>query len=136
MIKLAFFGSRTLSDNRAKILMYEAIELHKPEEIVTAGEPDGICRLAQEVARELAIPLKLFFLNFKYLRGAFEHRSSDVIKYADHVVLIHDGVSKGTSNELTQCKKMNREYTYLTLEPEHQKEPVPVDWTKLPEDFS
>ncbi len=56
-MRVAFFGSRTLPDNRAKALIYEQIEKLKATEIVTAGEPDGVCRLAQIVARELALPL-------------------------------------------------------------------------------
>lgn len=114
---LAIHGSRTLKDERVKIIILEEIEKHKPTTIVTHAEPDGVCRVARELCKEEAIPLKLHFLNFRYLRGAFEHRSIDVIEDGDHSVFIHDGVSKGVSNELKLAKKMNAPYSFHTLEP-------------------
>ena len=122
-MKLAFFGSRTLFNDTAKGAIYEAIALHKPDEILTASEPDGVCKLAQQVAKEKAIPLTVYFLNFKYLRGAFEHRSKEVIENADFVVLLHDGKSKGTMNELEQVKKMRKKWSYelIEVEPTHKE---------------
>ena len=74
--------------------------------IVTHAEPEGVCGVVRGVAKELAIPLKLHFLNFKYLRGAFERRSKDVLSDSDVSVFIHDGKSKGTSNEIKLADKM------------------------------
>ena len=115
-MRLGFHGSRTLRDERVRIIILEEIEKHKPSVIVTHAEPEGVCEMAREIAREKAIPLKVHFLNFKYLRGAFEHRSKDVLNDSDHSIFIHDGRSKGCSNEMKLAKKMNLEHTVHTLE--------------------
>ena len=120
--RLSVHGSRTLKDERVKIILLEEIAKHKPTTLVTHAEPGGVCGVARGLARELAIPLKVHFLNFKYLRGAFEHRSRDIMNDSDHGVFIHDGKSKGTSNELKMAKKMKIPLTQYEVEPaEHEK---------------
>jgi hypothetical protein len=85
--------------------------------LVTTQEPKGVCALAQVYAKENAIPLELHFLNIKrYARGAFEHRSDEVIKSVDFILLIHDGESQGTKNELARVKKFNKPYKYVKLD--------------------
>lgn len=116
MSKLSVHGSRTLKDERVKILLMEEIEQFGVTEIVTHAEPDGVCRVARDLCREKAIPLKVHFLNFKYLRGAFEHRSRDVLADADRAIFIHDGESRGTSNEVKLAQKMNIPYSYHHLQ--------------------
>jgi hypothetical protein len=117
-MKLAVFGSRTIKDNRVKIEIADFINEHPDFNIlVTTQEPKGVCALAQIYAKENAIPLELHFLNIKrYARGAFEHRSDEVIKSSDFVLLIHDGESQGTQNELARVKKFSKPYKYVKLD--------------------
>jgi hypothetical protein len=120
-MKVAVFGSRTLKDERVKVIILEKIHELKATMIVTTQEPSGVCEVAQRVAKEHAIPLELHFLNFKYLRGAFEHRSKEVVRVSDYFIIIHDGESKGTANELKMVKKSGKPYHYEILKPEpHQ----------------
>jgi hypothetical protein len=117
-MKLAIFGSRSIKDSRVKIEIADFLNEH-PEfsTLITTQEPKGVCALAQVYAKENAIPLELHFLNIKkYARGAFEHRSDEVIKSADFIILIHDGESQGTENELARVKKFNKPYKYIKLE--------------------
>ena len=120
-MKLGVFGSRTLKDERVKMLIYEVAEELNADTIVTTQEPLGVCTIAQQVAKESALTLELHFLNFRYRRGAYEHRSDDVIKASDFILLIHDGVSKGTSNELERVKKFGKPYRYEVLDPTDTK---------------
>jgi len=129
-MRLAIFGSRSLKDERVRILILEEIERHNPDTIVTSAEPDGVCGLARAIAKEKAIPLKLHFLNFAYLRGAFEHRSKDVINDCDHMLLIHDGVSKGTANEYALTQKKGRQHTYVKLKPAEYENSVGFEITE------
>jgi hypothetical protein len=116
-MKLGIFGSRTLKDNRVKALIYEELEKTGADTIVTTQEPLGVCTIAQQVAKEKGLVLELHFLNFeRYAGGAFEHRSDDVIKASDKILLIHDGVSKGTSNELKRTIKFKKPYRYEKLD--------------------
>lgn len=111
-MKLSVHGSRKLNDERVKILIMEEIKQHDIIEIVTHAEPEGVCEVARDLCKEKAIPLKLHFLDFKYLRGAFEHRSKKVLKDADRAIFIHDGKSRGTVNERKLANKMKVSYSY------------------------
>lgn len=122
--KLSIHGSRTLSDERVKIIILEEIEKHKPTVIVTHAEPGGVCEIARKVCKEVPIPLKLHFLNFRYFRGAFEQRSKEVFKDSDYCIFIHDGESKGCSNELELCKKAGLPYKYYKLDKTEYKQSV------------
>jgi hypothetical protein len=117
-MKLAVFGSRSIADNRVKIEIADFFNRHPDfNMLITTQEPKGVCALAQVYAKENAIPLELHFLNIKrYARGAFEHRSDEVIESADFILLIHDGESRGTKNELARVKKFNKPYKYIHLE--------------------
>ncbi len=110
--RLAFCGSRGCNDQKTKKLIYQEIENHQPETIVTHGEPEGVCTIAQTVARELGIPLKVHFLQLKRAAGKFHHRSVAVFEDCDCCIFIHDGESTGCSNELVLAKKMQIPYKY------------------------
>ncbi|MBW1707962.1 MAG: hypothetical protein JRJ86_22850 [Deltaproteobacteria bacterium] len=129
-MKLSVHGSRTLKDERVKILLLEEIDKYDVTEIITHAEPGGGCRMARDLCKEKAIPLKLHFLNFKYRRGAFEHRSKDVLRDSERAIFIHDGVSKGTANEMKLAKKMNVPCTYHKLEKTEYKSSVGFDIMK------
>ena len=136
-MNLAIFGSRSLKDERVKILILEELEALKPSKLLTCQEPQGVSEVAQHVAKEQAIPLQVHFLNFKYLRGAFERRSKEIIKEADQFLVIHDGTSKGTQNELALVVKSGKPYKYHVLEPTPYARSVGFnikdDWDKAPD---
>jgi len=132
---LSIHGSRSLKDERVKIIILEAIKKFQPTTLVTYAEPGGVCAQGRKICQEISLPLKLHFLNFRYLRGAFEHRSKDCIADSDHCLFIHDGKSKGTANEMKLAKKMGVPYTCHELKPAEYEESVgfdiDVDWDKL-----
>jgi hypothetical protein len=123
-MRLSIHGSRTLHDERVRILILEEIERLNPDFIVTAAEPEGVCEMARQLCQEKAIPLMLFFLNFRFLRGAFEHRSKDILRNSDHALFIHDGKSKGTQNEIKLAIKMNVPKMVHVIEQTHYKSSV------------
>lgn len=127
-MKLAVQGSRSLSDERVKVLLLEEIERWGVDEIVTSGEPTGVCQVARELCKERAIPLELEFLNFRYLRGAFEHRSQKILARSDRAIFIHDGKSRGTMNELRLAQKMGLPHRYVRLDPQGSGGPESGDW--------
>ena len=133
--KLSIHGSRSLSDERVKIIILEEIKKHQATTLVTYAEPGGGCEIARSICKEVALPLKLHFLNFRYLRGAFERRSKDAIADSDHCIFIHDGTSKGTLNEMKLAKKMGIPFDHHELAPaEHDKSvgfDIEVDWDQL-----
>ena len=126
-MRLSIHGSRTLKDERVRIIILEEIEKRKPTVVLTHGEPEGVCEMARNICREKAIPLKLFFLNFRYLRGAFEHRSKEVLRDSDHAVFIHDGKSKGTANEQVLAEKMGISHSVYLVEKTNYRSSVGFD---------
>ncbi len=115
--RLAVFGSRTLDDDRVAETILEAVDAMKPAAIVTAAEPHGVCEVARRVAAALPLPLHLHFLDKAHRSaGAWHWRSVAVYKAVDYVLLIHDGESQGTSNELALAIKMGLPYTYVQME--------------------
>jgi hypothetical protein len=115
-MRVGIFGSRTLRDERVKIIILEKIKELEITKLLTCQEPEGVSEVAQRVAKDTGIPLQLHFLNFRYLRGAFEQRSIEIIKECDYFIIIHDGKSKGTANELALVKKSGKPYHYEVLE--------------------
>ena len=119
---LGVFGSRTLTDERVRILILEAIDDYRPDMLCTALEPGGVCEIARLIAREQGIPMITVSLNFRYRRGAFERRSKHLFSFMSHCIIIHDGISQGTRNERILAGKMEIPNTYTVLEPaKHDK---------------
>jgi len=114
---IGVFGSRTLKDERVETIILEQVKKHNATKILTCQEPQGVSEVAQRVAKKYGYPLQVHFLNMQYLRGAFEQRSKEIIAASDFFIVIHDGKSKGTSNELKLVKKMGLPYHYEQLDP-------------------
>lgn len=111
--RLAVFGSRSLKDGRVLEIIHRHVLELDAGMIVTAAEPSGVCQLAQKYARERKLPLLVHFLQAdKYARGMWEHRSDHVIGDFDMVLLIHDGESHGTYNEMQRTIKFGKPYIY------------------------
>lgn len=122
--KLSIHGSRGLDDERVKIIILEMIKKHDIKKLVTHGEPAGVCEVARKIAKQYAIPLTQHYLNFQKLRGAFEHRSKAVINDADVHLVIWDGKSKGTNNEMNMIQKKKLNALICKIEPTTQKSSV------------
>ena len=115
--RLAVFGSRSLSGPAVRRALLAEISRYAVRGIVTAGEPEGVSQVARDVARDLALPLTLHFADHRKRRaGAYHHRAIAIVKDADRVLLIHDGVSDGTANELEQCLALEVPHNYVTMQ--------------------
>jgi hypothetical protein len=115
--KVGIFGSRSLFDEMVRIEINEY--LHKNPHIaviVTCQEPRGVSEVAQRVARDTLYQLEVHFLNPHKARGAFHERAKRIVESADEFLIIHDGVSKGTANELEIVKKSGKKYKYVVLD--------------------
>ena len=117
-MKLAVFGSRSIHDDRAEAEISEFLhENPQYNVIVTSQEPKGVCSIAQQYAKKNSMVLELHFLNIKkHARGAWDHRSRHVVNAADYVLLIHDGESKGTQNELELTKRCGKPHKYIVMD--------------------
>lgn len=101
-MRLSVHGSRTLTDERVRILLLEAVSKHGVTAIVTHGEPDGVCAVGRALARELPLPLHLHFLDIaRRQRGAWAHRSAAVLQGCDEVAKVY----RRTAREHRACAK-------------------------------
>lgn len=115
--KIGVFGSRKLIDERVKTILLEKVIELKATLILTCQEPAGVSEVAQRLCKDYGYPLQLHFLNMRYLRGAFEQRSKEIIKEADYFIILHDGTSKGTANEKKLVEKSGKPFHYEVLKP-------------------
>ena len=115
MTKLGVFGSRSLSGKQVSALLIEEIEAHGVDHLVTAGEPEGVCEAARSLARQLGMTLTLHHYPRDKGRGMYYWRSEYTLDASDRVVLVHDGTSQGTANELRQAQARHMPYTYHLL---------------------
>jgi hypothetical protein len=115
--KVGVFGSRSLFSERVRLEIYDFLKKRSYiTTIVTSQEPRGVSEVAQRVARDMVLPLELHFINPYRCQGAFHHRAKSIINSADEFLLIHDGVSSGTANELELVKKSKKPFKYIVLE--------------------
>ncbi len=102
-MKVAVVGSRTITV--ADLAPYLPPET---EEIVSGGAK-GIDNCAREYALANRIKLTEFLPEYeKYGRGATIVRNKKIVEYADVVVVIWDGKSKGTKSVLNFCDKLRK----------------------------
>lgn len=113
---MAILGSRSLSDERVTKILLGYIKKLKPSHLTTSGQCEGVSAIGRSLAKVLPIPIILHYLDPKKAQGKYEARNIAILKDADIAILIHDGVSIGTLNELELCKKMNIMYFYEKLE--------------------
>ena len=109
-MKVAVIGSRTIS--------IENIEDYIPKaatEIISGGAK-GIDTCAKLFAEKH----NLFYTEFlpeykKYSRAAPIVRNREIVDYADIVIAIWDGTSKGTKSVIDYCKKSGKEILVYTF---------------------
>jgi hypothetical protein len=121
---LGVFGSRALSDERIKILILEEMKAGAFTKIITCREPEGVSKIARDICEQFGYILQTHCLNLRYMRGAFEQRSKEIVALADAFLVIHDGKSKGTANEKKLCEKSNKPMRYEIIEPSEHKSSV------------
>lgn len=114
-MKMAIFGSRTLSGEKVIEIIVNSVQTFEPESIITSGETLGVCEEARICSRYLAIPLKVYWLDESKCAGKYHHRSIAVLTECDKCLFIHDGKSKGTLNEIEVAQKLGKPYDVVLI---------------------
>jgi hypothetical protein len=106
-MKIAIIGSRTFSDYDFLCLLMKTINIDIDE--IVSGGASGVDSLAEHYANENNIPIKIFKAEWnKYGKAAGFIRNKLIIEYADKVIAIWDGKSKGTKNSIDLATKQNK----------------------------
>ena len=76
--------------------------------MVVSGVCRGVDKLGQRWAKENNIPIKKFPADWKqYSKRAGPIRNKAMAEYADALIVIWDGFSRGTNNMINNAKKNN-----------------------------
>lgn len=101
-MKIAIIGSRNLSADLAQYVPQGVTE-------IVSGGAAGIDTVARSYALANSIKLTEFLPEYtKYGRGAPLKRNETIIDYADEVLAIWDGKSRGTKHVIDRCKKQGK----------------------------
>ena len=104
-MKTAVIGSRGINISKDELIKYIPSDT---TEIVSGGAK-GIDTIAREAAKENHIMLTEFLPQYKiYKKGAPLKRNLQIIEYADRVIAIWDGKSKGTEFVINKCKELKK----------------------------
>ena len=111
-MKVAVIGSRGLDVDEKTI---EGLLPRYFTEIVSGGAK-GIDACAKAYALAYGVPIKEFLPDYdRYGRAAPIKRNEQIINYADCVVAIWDGRSKGTKNVIDLCRKIGKSVTVYEI---------------------
>ena len=95
-------------------------EAYAQEEIlvseVVCGEARGVDEMGKKAAQAKNIPVKSFPADWsKHGKSAGPIRNREMAEYADALVAIWDGKSKGTKNMIDTAKKLGLKVFVLTV---------------------
>jgi len=115
-MKIIIAGSRGFTNyNILKKYLDTIIENMDIEEIVSGGAR-GVDRLGERYAHENNITLKIFPAEWNtYGRSAGYKRNALMGNYADGVIAIWDGVSRGTKHMIDYMHKLNKKVTIFNI---------------------
>jgi hypothetical protein len=76
---------------------------------VVSGTARGVDKLGERWAKENNIPIKFFPANwFEYGKGAGRLRNSEMAMYADALIAVWDGESRGTRNMIEEMQRLGK----------------------------
>jgi hypothetical protein len=106
-MKIIIAGSRTIN-NIAEVYRAFLNSHFDPDEIVSGGAK-GVDKLGERIAKDNSIPCRVFSADWgKYGKKAGYLRNKDMAEYADALVAVWDGESKGTANMIKLMKDMGK----------------------------
>lgn len=109
-MKTIIAGGRDFKDYNLLKKQVDYYREHKGNitEIVSGGA-NGADTLGEHYAAEYNIPVKIFLADWnKHGRAAGPMRNKQMADYADVLIAVWDGQSKGTKNMIDQMNKLNK----------------------------
>lgn len=114
-MKLAIVGSRSINNDELVIDFINECypKLSKVKLIISGGAP-GVDTIAEKYAKENKIKTKIFIPNWeKYGDQAHFIRNSNIISGCDECIIIWDGHSECTKQDIDLCYEMGKKcYIY------------------------
>lgn len=109
-MKVAIVGSRSINDENLVIdFINECHEFDKTYDKIISGGMKGVDSIAEKFAKENKIRTTIFVPNWeKYGDQAGFIRNSDIISKAEKCIIIWDGNSILTQNDIELCEQMRK----------------------------
>lgn len=128
-MKVAIIGSRTL-----KITDMEAFVPEETTEIVSGGAL-GVDTCARKFAEESGLLYTEFLPEYdRYGRAAPIRRNDQIIDYADLVIALWDGISRGTKYVIDRCQAVGKPLRAYRFNPQPPAEEPEEQTACLPEE--
>jgi len=118
-VKTIIAGSRGIEDyDQVKMATFMAAKHGIKVTEVVSGHARGIDRLGERWAAENGIPVKLFVPDWdKDGKRAGLLRNAEMAEYADALIAIWDGASRGTKNMIDNAEKKGLKVYTMTYTP-------------------
>ncbi len=114
--KIMVCGSRTITDRELVFKWIEKdISIHPDDKIIIIeGEAKGVDSIAKDYALINHLDIMSFPADWnKYGKAAGIIRNEEMVKACDHCLIIWDGQSKGTKNDIDLCRKYHKTYRII-----------------------
>ena len=115
-MKLGIVGSRRRNTEEDKKLIKAAILISAPDMLISGGCPKGADRFAEELARELNIPIRIYHPEVTGLRSkwdftkAYYERNKKIAEKSDYLVaLVVPDRKGGTEYTIKEFLKLKNE---------------------------
>lgn len=105
-MKVIIAGSREITSYQVVKDAWLTSEFGMTE--VVSGGARGVDRLGEKLAEELSLPVQKFIPDWELGKGAGYVRNKAMANYADALIAVWDGVSKGTKNMIDEMKKLGK----------------------------
>lgn len=115
MTKLLVCGSRSITDSTWVSSQISELVAEKAFSLLDLtlieGGAKGVDALAKTWAVSNGVPVETYKADWaRYGRGAGHRRNAEMVAAADFVLILWDGSSTGTKNDIDLCKKNYKNY--------------------------
>lgn len=127
-MRIIIAGSRGITDPTIvdKGMRSLITKLGLPTEIVSGGAK-GVDELGERWAKQMGIPVKRFDADWDtYRKAAGPKRNRQMAEYADALLLVWDGTSRGSWNMLVTMRQLGKPAELFRWPPVPWKEPITV----------
>jgi len=115
-VKLGVVGSRRRNSLEDKELLKKRIKALNPEIIITGGCPKGADRFAEEIAKELNIPIKIYYPEQVFPEApyfvrvkAYYDRNQKIAEESDYLIaLVAEDRKGGTEDTIIRFRKLGK----------------------------
>ncbi len=100
-MRVAIIGSRSVQlESLHELLVLLPLGTHE----IISGGAEGADQIAEQIAHELSLPITVFRPDYAhYQRRAPLLRNDAIVRYADYVIALWDGKSRGTAHVIERC---------------------------------